>query len=99
MDFRARGGECGGQAFADFGVGVEEEESVALGAARADGGELAQRFDEFSEGRGKFGHGRRAAGMRLIGLMDRGDGGRSDFQQLSFLLCQALFNLGDILIR
>ena len=56
MDFRARGGERSGEAFADLGVGVEEEQGVPLRAARADGGELAQGFDEGGEGGRVFGH-------------------------------------------
>ncbi len=57
MDFGARGGERGGESFADCGVGLEKKERVALRAARADGGELAQGFDEFGEGGRVVGHG------------------------------------------
>jgi hypothetical protein len=68
MDFRARLGERGGEAFADGGVGLEEIEGVALGAARADGGKLAQGFDEFGEGRGVFGHEKKRAELVGMGL-------------------------------
>ena len=56
MDFGARLGEGAFQPLADRGPGLEKEEGVAFRAARADGGKLAQGFNELVEGGRVIGH-------------------------------------------